>query len=160
MKNLFVPFAVAILGEAAMAVTMPSDLSDNINDDFLMLAEQDRTGKCEERANDLADDLCDDGDASCVEEITGMCGIWDRCTRWSKMDFWAETKKCSNAVNPDNCREWVRSEWKRDRKYCNLTCQQLTIEECGKWADAKDDPATLAEWARCTALKLRETRQC
>ena len=39
MKNLFVPFAVAILGEAAMAVTMSSDLSDNINDDFLMLAE-------------------------------------------------------------------------------------------------------------------------
>ena len=118
MKNLFVPFAVAILGEAAMAVTMPSDLSDNINDDFLMLAEQDRTGKCETRTTELADELCDDGDASCAEEITGMCGIWDRCTRWSKIDFWEETKRCKT----QNCRDWVREEWKRDRKHCNLTC--------------------------------------
>ena len=155
MKNLFVPFAVAILGEAAMAVTMPSDLSDNINDDFLMLAEKDRTGKCAARTNELADEFCD-GDASCREEITGMCDIWDRCTRWAKINFWSETRRCED----DDCRDWVRESWKWDRKHCNLTCQQWNIQKCGKWADAKDDPDTLAEWARCAALKLRETRQC
>ena len=158
MKNLFVPFAVAILGEAAMAVTMSSDLSDNINDDFLMLAERDgdRTGNCEARTNELADELCDDGDASCREEITGMCGIMDRCTRWAKIDFWSETRRCSD----DNCRYWVREEWKFARKHCNLTCQQWNLQKCGKWVDAKDDPDTLAEWADCTALSLRESRQC
>ena len=73
-----------------------------------------------------------------------MCGIWDRCTRWSKMLWWEKKKKCSNAVNPDNCRNYAREDWLRDRKHCNLTCQQWTLDQCGRWADAKDDPDKLA----------------
>ena len=87
MKNLFVPFAVAILGEAAMAVTMPSDLS--LNDDFLMLAEEngadgDGTGRCAARAAELAAEHCD-GNEDCVAEVAEICDVRDRCTRDVKM---------------------------------------------------------------------------
>ena len=85
-----------------------------------------------------------------------MCAIMDRCTRGSKIEFWEQTKRCEN----DGCRDWVRSKWRSDRKHCNLTCQQWVLQDCGRWADAKDDPDALAEWADCTALGLREMRMC
>ena len=78
MRNLIIPFAVALIALSTDALSVSSEAMQRRGGGKGRPGGKGR-GSCEDRVERLAEKFCDEGDTACADEAANLCLIEDRC---------------------------------------------------------------------------------
>lgn len=77
MRNLIIPFAVALIALSTDALSVSSELQRRGGGKGRPGGKGGRS--CEDRAAKAAEKFCADGDTACADEVANLCLIEDHC---------------------------------------------------------------------------------